>query len=164
MWLGLKLWHCTSMAQKTCCTRTVAFASLIIREKCINETQESNYLFHSFSDGNKSLMQTKHYSISHYGRINKKPRCLLCALRKANLVYLESHKGNPPTRECFTKPSLEMWLDVFGSGGWGSFSSTFMSNKEKRETGLGPVPVIQSDEIRQKTLTQCNLWDPQWQP
>lgn len=161
MWLGLKSWHCTSMAQKTCCTRYVEFESLMFS---INKTWENN-LFQSFLDGNRSLMQMKNGSIWHYGRVNKKPQSLLYALRKAKLVYSESHKGNPPTRECFTKPSLEMWLNVFGSGGWGSFSSTFMSNK--REEGDRPwicqwFSVMRSGHEAKNTDTQCNLCDPQW--
>lgn len=136
MWLELKPWHCTNMAQKTCCTRSVVFVSLITRGECINKTWPNDNLFQLDLDGNESLMQMRHCSISHYSHydgVNKKPWRLLCALGKANLVYSESYKGNPPARECFTKPSLEMWLNVFRNEGWGSFNSTFMSNKERRK-------------------------------
>lgn len=140
--------------------------SKIQRGTALIKTWENNHLFQSDLDGNKSAMQMKTGSISRCGGVNKKPWCLLYALRKAKLVYSESHKGNPPTRECFTKPSLEMWLNVLGSGGWGPFSSTFMSYKERRETGLGFVTVIQRDEIGtwgQEHWHKCNLCDPQWQ-
>lgn len=96
MWLGLKSWHCTSMAQKTCCTRTVVFESLISSIK----HEKNNHLSPNRSRWeqnrvNSSLIQIslKDGSMWHRGRVNKKPQQLLNELRREKLVYSESHKG-----------------------------------------------------------------------